>query len=193
MTDELKFYDPETGAELHRAPEGATIPRGMPYGFIENGVHRWRPRGSALGLCLEDDIPRFTREPIAQPKPPLPTEPGATIRAVHQSGDECAVMVRGKSGHWHGVDQDGDERFWGDKSIASWEPVSIVPTETWDRLRVLDPEGTRDRVDAHGGVWRYGGGRGCWEREDGTFLYCLEVVDRHYGPLRFADEVSGDA
>ena len=195
MTDELKFFDPETGAELHRVPEGATIPEGMPYGLIDRGgyVERlWRSRGTPWGLRQEDSIARFTREPLAPPKPPLPTEPGSLIQAVNTKGDECATMIRLEGGNWVGVDQDGDDRFWGDESITSWEPMTAVPTETWDHLRVLDPEDKRDRVDAAGGMWRYSEGRNCWEREDGTFLYGLEVVDRHYGPLRFADEVSGD-
>ena len=182
MTDnELKFFDPETGAELHRVPEGATIPAHTPYGIVGHGERWWRPQGPFEDLPQEDDIPRFTREPIA---PHLPTEPGLYL-------DKHGVPVeRTGSGEWYSVGS--AVRLLDTESHAPLTPATAVPTETWDRLRVLDPEDTRDRVDAEGSVWRYGEGRGCWGREDGIFLYGLESVDRHYGPLRFADEVSDD-
>lgn len=186
MTDnELKFYDPETGAELHRVPEGATIPAGMPCGQPIDGMGwRWYAKGLVRDTVQRDLPPRFTREPITPPKPPLPTEPGFY---TDKDGDLWKLR---DDGMWELV----DGCIYPRESVASYAPfvpVTLVPTETWDRLRVLDPEDTRDRVDANGGVWRYGEGRNCWVRRgDGTFLYGLEVVDRHYGPLRFADEVS---
>lgn len=190
MTDDIKFYDPETGAELHRVPKGATIPGHMPYGLIEDGKHWWCPQGLAVYRGQGDDIPRFTREPIAPPKPPLPTEPGSLIRAVNTDGDECAVMIRLEGGGWFGVDQDGVYRMWNDKIITSWEPMTAVPTVTWDRLRALDPEDKRDRVDSEGRVWRYSKKHDRWDNENGNCFYYLEAMDSQIGPFRFADEVS---
>lgn len=194
--NELKFYDPETGAELHRVPQGAKIPADMPYGIIDRGEHverYWRSRGTPWGLTQEDSVLRFTREPIAPPKPPKPpTEPGSLIRAVNIGGDKCATMIRLEDGDWHGVDQDGDYRFWVDESITSWEPMTAVPTETLDRLRVLDPEDRRDRVDAEGYVWRYNKDFNGWESGNEVRYYYLEVVYNNFGPLCFADEGSCD-
>lgn len=192
MTGELKFFNPETGAELHRVPDGATIPKRTPYGYIQNGERWWCPQGPPWDWRQEDNVPRFTREPIAPPAPPLPTEPGFYLDKdgdLWSVGDDRRAMLTdgGRLNECRFRKWSGD-----DLQLAPFAPVTIIPTETWDRLRVLDPEDTRDRVDAHGRVWRYGEGRNCWEHENGTLLYGLEVVDRHYGPLRFADEVSDD-
>lgn len=183
MTDnELKFYDPETGKPLHRVPKGEPIPQDTPYGFMRsNGNRGWVDGGTKRAFDQLRDVTYFTREPVA---PPLPTEPGLYL-------DKDGVPVeRTGTGEWYAV---GTEvPLDGIESHAPFTPATAVPTETWNRLRVLDPEDTRDRVDAYGGVWRYREGLNCWRSGDGAFLYTLEVIDRHYGPLRFADEVSDD-
>lgn len=188
MTDELKFFDPETGKPLHRVPEGATIPKDTPYVYVRaDGSRGWMEADPTWYVKQDDDTARFTREPIAPPKPPLPTQPGSTIRAVGVFGNECSVMTRSRSGFWCGVDQKGTLHSWIDADIQEWETVTLVPTETWDRLRVLDPEDKRDRVDRDGHrLYRrdYGG--------VGDWAYGLAQRRVDSGPLRFADEVGND-
>ena len=174
--NELKFFDPETGKPLHRVPDGATIPRGTPFGHIRDGRYQWHSQGHLWGLPQKDDTPRFTREPIASPKPPLPTEPGAYL-----DKDGIAVELT-DSGDWYVIGI--SERIWGFESRAPFAPASIVPTETWDRLRVLDPEDKRDRVDRDGDLMRFAA------RPKARWGEVLATVHWHYGPLRFADEVS---
>ena len=181
MTDnELKFFDPETGAELHRVPDGAMIPEDTPFGDIKKGKHRWHSQGFPWGSPQEDDIPRFTREPIAPPKPPLPTEPGYYL-------DKDGGLWELWRGEWglmkasiRTVSPINPEGF------APFTPATIVPTETWDRLRVLAPEDARDRVDRDGDLMRIE------SRPKARWGEVLATVHWHYGPLRFADEVSDD-
>lgn len=193
MTDnELKFFDPETGAELHRVPEGATIPRLTPHGYIRGGERRWRSRGLTANLPQEDDIPRFTREPIAPPTP-LPTEPGyytdedGDLWHVNDSGERVILLVEG-------LPLVGVHSSWvdDDRNYGPFTPVTLVPTETWDRLRVLDPEDTRDRIGADNTRWRWA--EGAWRRvcdsDCRIAISSLEGLSDWYGPLRFADEAS---
>lgn len=182
MTDnELKFFDPETGKPLHRVPEGATIPAETPYGCIYIGSRVWFCWGGAADIRQIDGLPRFTRKPIAPPAPPLPTEPGYYT-------DKDGDLWKLRHGEWclmkasiRAVSPINAEGF------APFTAVTLVPTETWDRLRVLDPDDTRDRVDAAGGMWRY-------ERGEQISSWAGDLADAHEycGPLRFADEVSGN-
>lgn len=178
MTDELKFFDPETGAELHRVPEGATIPKGTPRGRVfTDGSRDWLDRGFTFDFKQYDSIARFTREPIA---PPLPTERGYyTDRRGRPWG------LRG--GRWYLFGVEHAYKASEVEYYAPFTPVTLVHTETWDRLRVLDPEDERDRVDADGDFMEFTTQtKADWGRE-------LAARHWHYGPLSFADEVSGDA
>ena len=192
MTDnELKFYDPETGAELPRVPRGGVIKKRTPYGYVQpDGVRGWVDIGRPYDLEQGDGTARFTREPIAPPSPPLPTEPGyyldkdGDLWHVNDSG-ERAILVVGERAL--------ENRYypWGydDRRYAPFAPVTLVPTDTWDRLRVLDPEDTRDRVDANGVTWTREGG-GWLPDAKSAALRCYMSLENIPGPLRFADEVS---
>ena len=175
--NELKFFDPETGAELHRVPEGATIPKDVQHGYaLPRGSFIWRAMGRDIEI-VRGMHPHFTREPIDPPAPPLPTEPGYYL---DKDGRPCAL----RGGRWYlfGVEYPfrANKMEWG----APFVPVTLVPTETWDRLRVLDPEDTRDRVDRDGDLMRFAA------RPKARWGEVLATVHWHYGPLRFADEVS---
>lgn len=179
---DYKFFDPETGKPLHRVPAGATIQKNTPHGYIRNGERWWLSRGLTVDWHQEDGAPRFTREPITQTAQPLPTESG-----YYTGKDGTPFALRGSSWYMLGVG-----RSLVVAEVRSWTPlvpVSHVPTETWDRLRVLDPEDKRDRVDRNGDVWHlmpYDK----WETSDDRACVGISTLHRYYGPLRFADEVS---
>ena len=187
MADELKFYDPITREPWHHAKEGAKIPNDALWVIVRgDGIFDTYNHERTVG---PDEV-IFTREPIAPPSPPLPTEPGyyldkdGDLWHVNDSG-ERAILVVGERAL--------ENRYypWGydDRRYAPFAPVTLVPTDTWDRLRVLDPEDTRDRVDANGVTWTREGG-GWLPDAKSAALRCYMSLENIPGPLRFADEVS---
>lgn len=119
---------------IHPVPVGATIPAGMEF------VRRYMngtPTAAIAGPIVHDfDIeaaaftPLWTAEPLAAPKPPLPTEVGAVIANVswRLSADTCArMMLMAQS--WVGIDQDGDLRHWFPGEITDWTPARVVTDE----------------------------------------------------------------
>lgn len=172
----------------HEVPEGIVIPDGVEFAVIRHDEGVFTPAAHADDFYRVSgrSYTRFTPEPLPEPVFELPTEPGTHIIA---SGDAFAmgkftdaVLALNTDGEWSGVTASGDYVSAEFGQITSWRPVSLVPTETWDRLRVLDPEDERDRLDRDGDLMRFTTqSKKVWGEE-------LAIWNCRYGPLRFADE-----
>lgn len=67
MSDKI-FFHPETGKPLHRVPDGATIPKGTPFGYASGQDFFWLGGGSVFDRSAGPGLsPRFTAEPIPPP------------------------------------------------------------------------------------------------------------------------------
>ena len=53
---------------------------------------------------------------------------------------------------------------------------------------VLDENDKRDRTDSDGDRWYWSEGNATWISNDDYAMGSLAALDRHYGPLRFANE-----
>ena len=74
--------------------------------------------------------PLWTAEPLAAPKPPLPTEVGAVIADVRgPMRSTCHMMTLDGDGEWLGVDADGLFTAWMPDEITDWKPARVVTDE----------------------------------------------------------------
>lgn len=114
---------------VHPVPVGATIPAGMEW-VNREGDALTGPHSHTRPFVSRPEMTRWTAEPLAAPKPPLPTEVGAVIANVswRHSADTCArMMLMAQS--WVGIDQDGDLRHWFPGEITDWTPARVVTDE----------------------------------------------------------------
>lgn len=155
---------------IHPVPVGAVIPAAT-----EHAV-RNRDGDTFIVMTTAYDheqapgaLDRWTAEPLAAPKPPLPTEMGAVIANVQwgpgsrasRPGDTCAVMVLGRGGKWHGVDPDGFARNYEADDIVAWTPARIVTDEAVAAAEpdLMDESDKRPRIDLDSD-WV------CWHEDD---------------------------
>ena len=117
--DQLSISLPNL-SHWHRVPDGATIPKGTPYAYVDQNCVTLRLDGAYVDITVIRDNTYYTEHPIALP---LPTEEGATILA----SDDCRrprVLLTRKDGRW--VNRFGDE--WPVDRIHAWAPVTIGET-----------------------------------------------------------------
>ena len=140
---------------IHPVPVGAIIPAGMEYAWrnSDNAIERGRGHTdlaqashgwSADGMDFEPF--RWTAEPLAAPKPPLPTEVGAVIADVRgPMRSTCHMMTLDGDGEWLGVDADGVFTTWTPDLITDWKPARIVIDEPADPEAIRAIRARKDR------------------------------------------------
>lgn len=104
----------------NRAPDGATIPKGTPYAYVNQNCVTLRPDGAYVDIDVLREGTYYTEHPIGLP---LPTEEGATILVSSDERPPFALLMR-EAGRWvnsHGVE-------WYNNEIHAWAPVTIGET-----------------------------------------------------------------
>lgn len=173
-------------ANWHEVPAESVIPDDMEFAVVWTGGHKvthYAPDETGTHFRVTGfTLARFTPEPLPEPEPEfvLPTEPGSVVIAHTEHCQERRVFIRSTASVRYSW---ADRNYhWTTEQLIDPEPASVVPIETWERLRVLDPEDTRDRVDRDGDIMRF--------TTQSKAVWGESLMARHlrYGPLRFADE-----
>lgn len=137
---------------IHPVPVGATIPTDVTrVARKRTGALGWSDPfnyGIPTPVHSADEGVFFTAEPIAPPRPPLPTE--GYIEAWGKppfSTDEIHLVIAmlDRDGGWYGLTRDGSSDFLTPNQITRWRAVTVAPV---DPTAPKADNGLRERLEA---------------------------------------------